>query len=96
MSSHFEWAARVCEQHDREKPFAPENGTPLAFKPGDPVIYTNPAGLEFPLRVTGYYLRQPDADSMYAHGARYLLDWECPWYPTAESTLRLDDMRTTV
>ena len=26
-----------------------------------------------------------------AKGARYLLDWECPWFPVVESCLRLDE-----
>jgi hypothetical protein len=34
------------------------------------------------------------ADGMYANGARYLLDWDCPWFPVAESRLRLDESRT--
>ncbi|MBO0501830.1 hypothetical protein KXR69_26435 [Ralstonia holmesii] len=93
MSSHWEWAEQVTAQHDAEKPFAPENGQPLRFKVGDPVIYTNPAGLEFALRVTGFYERPASPDGMYAKGARYLLDWECPWFPVVESCLRLDESR---
>ena len=93
MSSHWEWAEQVTAQHDAEKPFAPENGQPLRFKVGDPVIYTNPAGLEFALRVTGFYERPAAPDGMYANGARYLLDWDCHWFPVAESCLRPDESR---
>ncbi|PTT78673.1 hypothetical protein DBR42_22895 [Pelomonas sp. HMWF004] len=92
MSSHWEWAEQVIAKHDAEKPFAPENGTPLAFKPGDPVIYTNDAGVSFPLKVTGYY--QPEQPcSLYATGRRYLLDWDCHWMPAAEASLRHDTTR---
>ncbi|MDF1482035.1 hypothetical protein [Extensimonas sp. H3M7-6] len=63
------------------------------FKSGDPVIYTNPAGLEFALRVAGFYDRPTAPDGMYAKGARYLLDWGCPWFPVAESCLRMDESR---
>ena len=80
-------------QHDEQKPFAPENGQPLLFKAGDPVIYTNQAGIEFALRVTGFYERPTTPDGMYAKGARYLLDWDCPWFPAVESCLRLDESR---
>lgn len=94
MSSHQEWEEEVTAQHDAQKPFAPENGQPLRFKIGDPVIYTNPAGIDFPLRVTGFYQRPDSPDGMYATGARYLLDWNSPWYPVPESRLRLDATRT--
>ena len=93
MSSHHEWVQEVAEQHDKQKPYAPENGQPLSFKIGDPVIYKNPAGIEFPLRVIGFYQRPALPDGMYANGARYLLDWDCPWFPVAESGLRLDESR---
>jgi hypothetical protein len=63
----------------------------LRFKAGDPVIYTNPAGIEFPLRVTGFYQRPASPCGQYANGARYLLDWDCPWFPVPESRLRLDE-----
>lgn len=88
MSSHHEWAERVTAQHDAAKPFAPENGQPLRFKVGDSVIYTNDAGIDFPLRVTGFYQRPASPDGMYANGGRYLLNWECPWFPASEAKLR--------
>jgi hypothetical protein len=91
MSTHWKWAERVAAQHDREKPFAPENGRPLKFKPCDRVVYTNPQGVSFSLRVIGFYERSAEPDGMYASGARYLLDWECPWYPVAESCLRFPE-----
>lgn len=94
MSSHHEWAEEATARHDAQKPFAPENGQPLQFKAGEPVIYTNPAGIEFALRVTGLYERPASPDGMYANGARYLLDWDCHWFPVAESRLRLDESRT--
>lgn len=89
MSSHWEWQERMIKQHDAEKPFAPENGTPLAFKAGDPVIYTNDQGVEFHLNVTGLYQPNP-IDSLYATGYRYMLDWDCHWMPVRESNLRLN------
>ena len=39
------------------------------------------------------YERPAAPDGMYAKGARYLLDWECPWFPVVESCLRLDESR---
>ena len=93
MSSHWEWAEKVTAQHAHAPPPAPDHGQPLIFHLGSPVIYTNPAGLEFALRVTGFYERPASPDGMYAKGARYLLDWECPWYPVVESCLRLDESR---
>ena len=93
MSSHHDYILEITAEHDAFKPFPPENGQPLKFKAGDPVIYTNPAGLEFALRVTGFYERPASPDGMYAKGARYLLDWDCPWFPVPESRLRLDESR---
>ncbi len=93
MSSPQEWEEEITAQHDAQKPFAPENGQSLRFKIGDPVIYTNPAGIDFPLRVTGFYQRPASPDGMYATGARYLLDMDCWWFPVSESSLRLDVTR---
>ena len=89
MSSHWEWQERVVAQHDLEKPFAPENGAPLKFKIGDPVIFTNPNGVTFRNRVTGYYLPEGPC-SLYACGRRYLLDSSSPWFPVKETELELD------
>jgi len=89
MSSHWEWVENVMAEHDLTKPFAPENGQPLQFKVGDRVIYTNPAGIDFLLSITGLYLHPKSACGLYANGARYLLDWACHWYPVQESRLRL-------
>ncbi len=94
MSSHHDWVVEVMAHHDAEKPFAPENGQPLRFRIGDPVIYTNPTGAEFALRVTGLYTRPAAPCGLYARGARYLLDWECPWFPVTESQLRPDASRS--
>lgn len=88
MSSHWEWAARKVAEHDAEKPFAPENGQPLAFKPGDRVIFTNDAGIEFEQTITGYYSPE-GTDALYANGARYLVDSTSPWFPVKEAALRL-------
>ena len=90
MSSHWEWAKGVVAKHDLGKPFAPENGDPLKFKIGDPVIFTNDYGVSFRLRITGYY--QPtDPCPMYATGSRYLVDSSSPWFPVKESELQLDE-----
>jgi len=88
MSSHWEWAKRMVEQHDAEKPFAPENGQPLKFGIDDSVIFTNDAGIEFKFRITGFY--RPSPNAMYAAGARYLVNSDSPWFPVKESALRLD------
>lgn len=93
MSSIYKWEVEVTERHDKQKPYAPENGQPLRFKIGDPVIYTNENGISFPLRVTGFYHRPAVPDALYANGARYLLDWECPWFPVIESRLQHDESR---
>lgn len=86
MSSHQEWEKFVIEAHDLEKPFAPENGQPLQFVAGDWVTYKNDAGCTFLRRITGLYQpKQPC--SLYATGARYLLDWNCYWMPVVESKL---------
>lgn len=89
MSSHHDWVNEVIESHDLEKPFAPENGSPLKFKSGDPVIYTNSAGVVFHRRVTGFY-RPNGPCSLYATGYRYLLNNDSPWMPVCESSLCLD------
>jgi hypothetical protein len=87
MSSHHEWVSDVVEQHDAEKPFAPENGRPLAFKPGDAVIYTNDQGATFARTVAGYY-RPEQPCSLYARGYRYLLNGSSPWMPVREASLQ--------
>jgi len=92
MSSHHDWIAEITAQHDAQKPFAPENGRPLRFVVGDPVIYTNPAGIEFRNRITGFY-RPASPCGQYAQGARYLIDSASPWFPVPESRLRLDGSR---
>lgn len=92
MSSFWEWEKRVVAEHDLNKPFAPENGTPLRFKVGDPVIYKNEQGFEFKRTITGYYTPTQPCSS-YATGARYMLDWECYWYPAKEDNLYPDSSR---
>jgi len=86
MSSHHDWAAKVIADHDAEKPFAPENGQPLAFKPGDPVIYTNDQGVSFAFNVSGYY-KPVHPCSLYAAGYRYMLDKGSHWMPVKEANL---------
>lgn len=89
MSSHWDWEKRTVAQHDLEKPFAPENGVPLKFKVGDPVVFTNTYGVSFRLRITGFY--KPSAPcSLYASGRRYLVDSSSPWFPVKESELQFD------
>lgn len=89
MSSHWEWMEEVIRKHDAEHPFAPENGQPLKFKPGDKVIYTNDYGIKFNLQVTDYY-KPGKHCSLYACGARYLLDSDCYWIPVKENSLALE------
>lgn len=90
MSSHWAWQEKIVAQHDLEKPFAPENGKPLKFQIGDPVVFTNDNGVTFKHRIAGFY-HPTDPCSLYASGRRYLLDWECPWFPVKEDQLELDD-----
>lgn len=89
MSSHQDWQEAVISEHALAKPFAPENGKPLMFKAGDSVIFTNDYGVEFRLRVTGTHCPEV-ANSLYARGARYLLDSDSPWMPVSEASLRRD------
>jgi len=89
MSSHHDWVNEVVARHDSEKPFSPENGTPLKFNVGDLVFFTNSEGVAFRRRVTGYY-RPAAPCSLYARGYRYLLDSDSPWMPVTESSLRKD------
>lgn len=90
MSSHWEWAKRVIAEHDLTKPFAPENGEPLKFKAGDPVIFTNDYGVSFRLRITGFYTPEEPC-TLYASGRRYMVDSSSPWFPVKESSLQLDE-----
>jgi hypothetical protein len=92
MSSHYEWGMAVVAQHDRLKPFAPENGEPLRFMVGDPVVFTNDYGVTFKFRVTGFY-RPEEPCSLYACGRRYLIDSDSPWFPVKEAQLQLDEER---
>ena len=70
---------------DRTNPFPPENGQSLRFKIGDRVIFTNDYGVVFDeFSVTGYYTE----GDLYQYGYRYLLDWDCPWFPVKESSLQ--------
>ncbi|WP_459203489.1 hypothetical protein ACQVRV_00090 (plasmid) [Ralstonia pseudosolanacearum] len=94
MSNHHDWVEEVTAQHDAQKPFAPENGQPLRFGVGDCVIYTNPAGIEFQRRVTGFY-RPASPCGLYARGARYLVDSDSPWMPVSEASLRSDEDSTS-
>jgi hypothetical protein len=87
MSSHHQWVDEIVKHHDEQKPFAPENGTPLAFKAGDSVTYTNSFGVSFNRTVTGIY--QPSQPcSLYATGCRYLLDTDSHWMPVDEASLK--------
>lgn len=89
MSSHWEWVEEVMAEHDKNKPFAPENGQPLRFAVGDKVVFTNDFGVEFTRTVIGIYERPSTACGQYAHGARYYLDSGASWFPHKESSLRM-------
>ena len=92
--NHHEWAERIIAEHDKNKPFAPENGEQLKFSVGDEVIYTNEYGVEFKRRITGFYTPEKK-DTTYARGGRYMLDYDCFWVPVKESSLRkLSEQRT--
>jgi hypothetical protein len=63
MSSHQDYVDRVVAEALANPQFAPENGQPLRFQPGDLVTYTNDYGVKFDLPC-----------SLYATGRRYLLN----------------------
>lgn len=42
---HHEAMAELVRQHDDERPYAPENGHPLAFAPGGRVTFVNDYGV---------------------------------------------------
>ena len=86
MASHHDWQEEIIKAHDKEKPFSPENGTPLKFAIGDKVTFTNGYGVQFDRTIVGLY--QPEKPcSMYARGYRYLVDSDSPWFPVKESSL---------
>lgn len=87
MASHQDWEKKVCQQHDDNKPFSPENGIPLKFSVGDNVTYTNDYGVTFDRVVTGFYQREEGLDSLYAVGYRYYLNKDSYWMPVKESSL---------
>lgn len=87
MSSHDDWVCELIAEHDAAKPFAPENGTPLKFKVGEDVLYTNEYGVSFERRITGLFQRT-EGSSLYARGMRYLLNTDSPWMPVTEASLR--------
>ena len=87
--NHADWQKEIIEQHNAQKPFAPENGNKLLFKVGDDVIYTNENGVSFNLKIAGLYQPNP-IDSLYAVGRRYLLNWPCFWFPIKECDLEFD------
>jgi hypothetical protein len=92
MSSFFEWEEKMIAEHAVLKPYAPENGQALQFKVGDTVVYTNGYGVKFKRQVTGFY--QPEKiDALYATGSRYLLDWDCPWFPVKECNMQFDEQQ---
>jgi hypothetical protein len=79
-----DWVEEIVNFHDETTPFAPENGESLKFKIGDCVRYMDYKTFT----IIGLYPRQT-ANALYAQGARYLLDWDCPWMPVAEYSLAL-------
>ena len=86
VRSHADWQAAVIHLHDQEAPFAPENGSPLRFSVGDPVIYANASGALFSCRIRALYAPEHPC-SLYAMGARYLLDGFGSHMPVAEAEL---------
>ena len=90
MSSHHDWVNQTVKLHNATKPFAPENGRCLRFAVGDKVIYTNPAGLKFRFSITGHY-GPANPCSLYAQGARSLVNSNSPWLPVMESHLQPDE-----
>lgn len=84
MANHHDWIDEVKATHERDKPFAPENGRALKFAQGDKVIYTNDAGATFERVVTGLC----DSQHMrYIFGARYHLDSAGAWIGYTETEL---------
>ena len=95
MSGHHEWEQETIEQHNTQRPFAPENGEVLKFKVGNPVVYTNEFGVSFHRRITALYRPEP-IDSLYATGHRYLLDKDSYWMPVKEANLCLNEVTLTL
>ena len=98
MSSRHDWILEVIKEHDKKKPFAPENGKELAFNVGDEVIYLGcdgdeAADMERTFLVTGLYLPNP-MTALYASGYRYMLKWSSHWMPVKESSIQLKRLAT--
>lgn len=96
MSSHWEWVETVTADHDRDKPFAPENGQALRFAIGDHVIFTNDYGVEFEMQITGFFDRPQAPSGLYSRGHRYLVDSSSPWFPVTEASLRLNTAKQSL
>ncbi len=86
MASHHDWIEEMKIKHDAEKPFAPENGSPLRFKVGDDVVFTNDYGASFQRKITGFVDKTTEPGT-YALGGRYYIDSDSPWMSVTEAQL---------
>lgn len=79
--------AELVRQHDDERPYAPENGHPLAFAPGDRVTFVNDYGVRFPGHVVVRIMQRDEDEWLYCAGRRYFIDSDSPWFPVCEENL---------
>ncbi len=93
MSSHYEWA-RKSPPGTTPKSHSPRRTASPCSSRRRPSDLHEPGGHRIRPAREPASMSAGVADGMYANGARYLLDWDCPWFPVAESRLRLDESRT--
>lgn len=86
---HHEAMAELVRAHDEQRPYAPENGRPLAFSVGDRVTFVNDYGVAFPHHTVTRIMQRHENEWLYCSGRRYYIDSDCPWMPVKESNLRL-------
>lgn len=84
---HHEAMARLIKEHDKIKPFPPENGKELKFKVGDKVTYINDYGCIFEGMTITKVMSRADNEGLYCSGRRYYIDSDCPWMPVEEANL---------
>lgn len=75
----------ICNM--KERPYAPENGHPLAFAPGDRVTFVNDYGVRFPGHVVVRIMQRDEDEWLYCAGRRYFIDSDSPWFPVCEENL---------
>lgn len=68
-------------QHDRERPYAPENGHPLAFAPGDRVTFVNDYGVRngYGTSFSGYPMHFSNSDARALENISFLFPAVFPY-----------------